>query len=102
MMSEETRNDAAAGGERTYWLDRKGSVDKVYWSVIGVCALLFLADAFYEKHPVFEMEYVFGFYGLFGFVACVGLVLAAKELRKLLKRGEDYYGPDGGDGGSDG
>ena len=86
------------GADKTYWLDRKGSVDKVYWSVIGVCVLLFLADAFYEKHPVFEMEYVFGFYGLFGFAACVGLVHAAKGLRKLLKRDEAYYDPHGGGG----
>ena len=34
---------------------------------------------------------MFGFYAIFGFVACVGLVLAAKELRKFLKRDEDFY-----------
>lgn len=89
------------GDSPGHWLDRKGSVDKIYWSVVAVCALLFLADALYEKHPAFDVEYVFGFYGLFGFVACVGLVLAAKELRKLLKRDEDFYDrPGGDDGGS--
>ncbi len=77
--------------DKTYWLDRPGSVDKVYWTVVAICAALFLGDAFYEKHPEFEMETVFGAYGLFGFVACVFLVLAAKELRKLVKRDEDYY-----------
>ena len=81
-------------GEKRYWLDDPKNVDKVYWSVIVVCALLFLLDAFYEKHPVFSMEKYFGFYGIFGFVACVGLVLAAKELRKLLMRREDYYDSD--------
>lgn len=79
-------------GEKKYWLDDRHNVDKVYWGVVAVCAALFLADAFYEKHPYFGMEYLFGFYGLFGFVACVGLVLAAKEMRKLLMRGEDFYG----------
>lgn len=78
-------------GEKAYWLDRPGSVDKIYWSVIVVCAVLFLSDAFYTKHPYFEVEKVFGFYAIFGFVACVGLVLAAKELRKFLKRDEDFY-----------
>ncbi len=86
--------------ERPRWLDRPGNVDKIYWLVVAACALLFLADAFYEKHPAFEIEHVFGFYGIFGFVACVGLVLAAKELRKLLMRGEDHYDAD--DGGKDG
>lgn len=88
-------------GEKTYWLDKRRNVDKVYWAVVVICVALFLADAFYAKHPSFDMEYLFGFYGLFGFVACVGLVLAAKEMRKLLKRGEDFY-KDAPDAESDG
>ena len=33
-----------------------------------------------------------GFYAVFGFVACVALVLAAKHvLRPIIMRGEDYY-----------
>jgi hypothetical protein len=34
---------------------------------------------------------VFGFYGWFGFVACVALVLIAKQLRRIVMRPEDYY-----------
>jgi len=34
---------------------------------------------------------VWGFYALYGFVACVLLVLLAKEMRKLVMRNEDYY-----------
>ncbi len=83
--------DTPRPGEKKYWLDRPENVDKIYWSVIIVCAALFLGDAFYHKHPYFSMEKIFGFYGIFGFVACVGLVLAAKELRKFLMRGEDFY-----------
>ena len=78
-------------GEREYWLDRPGSVTGVFWAVVAVCAGLLLLDFLYVKHAKFEMEYLFGFYGWYGFVCCVFLVLAAKELRKLLKRGEDYY-----------
>ncbi|MDE0812500.1 MAG: hypothetical protein OSB46_00680 [Alphaproteobacteria bacterium] len=73
------------------WLDRPGSVDIIFWILCLVCGVLFLADAFYVKHPHFEVEYLFGFYALFGFVFSVGLVLSAKELRRFLKRGEDYY-----------
>ena len=36
-----------------------------------------------------------GFYAIFGFGACVLLVLAAKALRRLLMRPEDYYAPYG-------
>ena len=78
-------------GEKKYWLDEPRNVTRLVWTLVGVCVLLFLADAIYEKHPVFAAESWFGFYGIFGFVACVGLVLAAKWLRTILMRGEDYY-----------
>lgn len=83
-------NEPAKDG-RKYWLDDPRNVTRIYWSVFVVCGLLFVADAFYHKHPHFEAESWFGFYGIFGFVACVGLVLAAKVLRLILKRPEDYY-----------
>jgi hypothetical protein len=76
---------------KQYWLDKPGSADKVYWAVCILCAALFFADAFYEKHPNFEVETWFGFYALFGFVFSVGLVLIARELRRILMRKEDYY-----------
>jgi hypothetical protein len=86
MTDHEKLDDGA-----TRWLDRSGSVDIIFWILCLVCGVLFLADAFYVKHPHFEVEYLFGFYALFGFVFSVGLVLSAKELRRFLKRGEDYY-----------
>jgi hypothetical protein len=76
---------------KKYWLDRPGSVDKVYWALCALCGLLFVADAFYEKHPHFAVEYWFGFYGIFGFIAFFGLVLLGAQLRKILMRKEDYY-----------
>ena len=39
-----------------------------------------------HEHHGFSFERWPGFYALYGFVACVALVLAAKELRKLLMR----------------
>ncbi len=76
---------------KKYWLDEKRNVAKIFWGLVLVCALLGVADFFYDKHGVFAMEDVPTFFGIFGFVVCVGLVLGAKELRKVLKRDEDYY-----------
>lgn len=56
-----------------------------------LCVIVVAADFFYDKHAYFAWERWIGFHGWFGFVACVALVLAAKQLRKLLKRPEDYY-----------
>lgn len=81
----------SAGDTRKYWLDDKRNVQKLIYAVYAVCALLFVADAFYEKHPHFQGESVFGFYALFGFAAFFGIVLAGKFLRNFIKRDEDYY-----------
>ena len=80
--------------EREYWVDRKENVDKVYWGVWVLCALLMVAEPFVHKHGDLSFENWFGFHGWFGFVACVALVLAAKLLRQILKRPEDYYERD--------
>ena len=77
--------------ERAYWLDRTENVSKVVWILAAICAALFVGDAVYHKHPHFAAEEWFGFYGICGFVACVGLVLGAKWLRTILTRPEDYY-----------
>lgn len=80
-----------AADTRKYWLDDKRNIKKLIYAVYAVCALLFVADALYEKHPHFEAETVFGFYALFGFAAFFGIVLAGKFLRLFIKRNEDYY-----------
>ena len=80
--------------EKVYWLDRTENVSKVVWILVAICAGLFIADAFYHKHAHFAAEGWFGFYGIYGFVVCVGLVLGAKWLRTILMRPEDYYDDD--------
>lgn len=82
---------APATDEKVYWLDQPGNVRKIYVGLGIVCLLLVGADVFYQKHPHFAIDGVFGFYGFYGFVSCVSLVLAAKLLRKLMMRPEDYY-----------
>jgi hypothetical protein len=79
------------GEEKKYWLDEPGNVTKIFRGLVLVCAALAAGDLFYDKHVIFPFEDVPAFFGIFGFVVCVGLVLAAKELRKILKRDEDYY-----------
>jgi hypothetical protein len=77
--------------ERAYWLDDPHNVDRIVWTVYAVCALLLGADFLIKPHGPFAIEYVFGFYGFYGFLCCFGLVIAAKGLRILVARPEDYY-----------
>lgn len=80
--------------EKKYWLDNPRNVNRLVYGLYTVCAGLFLADALYHKHVHFGFEHWFGFYAIFGFGACVGLVLTAKAMRRVLMRGEDYYRDD--------
>jgi hypothetical protein len=82
------------GGEKRYWLDQPRNVTKIVWALVAVCFGLFFADAFYAKHGEFAVEDLFAFYGVFGFVVFVGLVLVAKWMRTFLMRPEDYYDRD--------
>ncbi len=77
--------------EKKYWLDDRRNVDKIFLGLCAICGGLTLLDHFYHKNVHFSWENWFGFFGLYGFVSCVGLVVLAKLLRKVLKRGVDYY-----------
>ena len=77
--------------EKTWWLDDPRNVDKIVWTLYGVCALLMASDFLLNRHGPFEIEHMFGFYALYGFFGSVGLVLTAKQMRKILIRPEDYY-----------
>ena len=89
IQDNQTANEESPA--KRYWLDDIRNVHKLFWALVAVCALLFVSDAFYEKHVIFPFEKWFGFFGLFGFFLSFALVLTARELRKLLKRDEDYY-----------
>jgi len=78
------------------WFEK--NVDLIVRGVVGVCALLLVGDVVFHfvghKHTHFDVEGWIGFYAVVGFVSYVGLVLTAKQLRKLVMRGLDYYGED--------
>lgn len=101
MTDTPQNRDAPSSGPKKYRLDDPNNADKIYWLLITICAVLFVADLFYHKHPYFEVEGGFGFYGWFGFIACVGLVFVARQMRKLFKRNENYYDENRNLGGGD-
>jgi len=60
-------------------------------ALYAVCGVSLLLDLVVHRHVDHPWERLFGFYCLYGFAACVILVLLAKEMRKVLMRSEDYY-----------
>jgi hypothetical protein len=72
--------------------DNPKNVQRVLYGLFASLALLLALEPFIHKHPYFAWEESFGFYAIYGFIACVLLVLAAKYiLRPFVKRKEGYY-----------
>ena len=76
---------------RKYWLDSSANVSKLYRGLWALGLALLAIDLVLHKHEDFAFAAWIGFYCLFGFLACVVLVLVAKRLRRVLMRAEDYY-----------
>jgi len=84
-------------GDRRYLFDNPRNVRLVVRGLLWACILLVGLELVVHRHLSHAWEALFGFYALYGFVACVLLVLLAKEMRKMLMRDEDYYERDAGD-----
>jgi hypothetical protein len=78
--------------EKKYWLDDSRNVSKLIWGLLVTCAAVVLADLFYHKeHTEYAFQNWIGFDAGYGFLCCIFLALAAKQLRRVLMRDEDYY-----------
>lgn len=83
--------NGADGARDSGWFDEPKNVNKIVWALVALCVASVGAELFFHKHTHYGFQELPGFDALYGFIACVLLVLAAKQLRKVLMRGEDYY-----------
>ncbi len=65
---------------------------KIAYPLLGILFLLFILDLFIHKHAHYHLEGFFGFYPLFGFLACGLIIIGSKLIGKFLCKEEDYYG----------
>ena len=77
--------------DKKHLFDDPGNVKRAIYTLYSVCAIAAAADFFIARHVDHPWESLFGFYAFYGFFACVILVLVAKEMRKIVRRKEDYY-----------
>lgn len=87
--------------EKPRWLDDFQNVKKLVRVFLVICTVLALPDILvwlmpdlfhiFERHTEHPWEWLPAFFPLYGFIACVGLVLGAKEMRKVVMRKEEYY-----------
>jgi len=77
--------------EKTHVFDNPKNVKRVILFLFVICGISLGLDFVIHRHVDHPWEAMFGFYALYGFAACVVLVLIAKEMRKVIMRAEDYY-----------
>ncbi len=78
--------------EKKHLFDNPKNVSLLLLIFFVSLAVLLVPDFLVHRHTYFTWEEWPEFYPVFGFVACVVLVLVAKYiLRPLVKREEDYY-----------
>ncbi len=88
-MSSENMNDKQ--DEKIYFFDKPENVNRVLYVFYALCVILVLADFVIHRHIGLVWENIPAFYAIYGFVACVALVVVAKLIRKVVMRKEDYY-----------
>lgn len=91
-VAEQTETHPAPLAEKPGVFDNPRNVQRLLYIFYTCVLLLFATDLIYHKHAILPWEDRFGFYSLYGFVACVILVLVAKYiLRPLVMRKENHY-----------
>ena len=77
--------------EKSYLFDRPENVERLLKGFYAICILLVLVDFVIHRHIGFGWEEIPAFYAIYGFAACVVLVVIAKKMRNIVMRKEDYY-----------
>ena len=73
------------------WLERPSTVRRLWWTFVIVLAVTVALQFVIKVKGYFMVDAWFGFGAVYGFLACLLMVVFAKLLGKLLKRDESYY-----------
>lgn len=73
------------------FFDKPKNVSIILYVFYAVCILLVALDFVVHRHIYLDFEKIPTFYAIYGFVACVVLVVLAKLMRLVLMRDETYY-----------
>ena len=73
------------------FFDKPRNVSILMYSFYFICAVLVALDFVVHRHIYLDFEKIPAFYAIYGFIACVVLVVLAKLMRLVLMRSETYY-----------
>lgn len=77
--------------EKIHFFDRPENIKRLLIGFYAICILLVVIDFVVHRHVGFDWEKIPAFYAIYGFIACVVLVVLAKIMRRYVMRKEDYY-----------
>ena len=78
-------------GRDVHWLMRPRTIRALWIGFAAALAATVAAGFAVDMHPHFAIERLPAFFALYGFGACVALVVFSKLLGALLKRDDTYY-----------
>ena len=58
---------------------------------IALCGVLFITDFFVKRYIYFEVEGLYNFYSIYGFIMFSVIIFGSRFLRFLLGRPENFY-----------
>ena len=90
-MSDSHHTDQRSDQNIEHWLVRASTIAWLWRVFIVILALTVLAQFVFPIKGYFGIDGWLGFGALYGFLACLAMVLVAKALGLVLKRQENYY-----------
>lgn len=73
---------------------QSSSIWLLWAALVCVLALTVLADLSVDTHAWFGLDGTFAFNAWYGFTSCIGMIVFAKLLGRLLQRKDTYYERD--------
>jgi len=72
------------GQSSEHWLRRPATIKKLWRWGLALLVVIALLDIAVHGHAYFEIDGLFGFYSLYGLMACIAMVVIAKILGIFL------------------
>jgi hypothetical protein len=73
------------------FFDKPRNIKIIMYTFYALCIVLVALEFVVHRHIYLSFEKIPAFYALYGFVACVVLVVIAKLMRHAVMRDEHYY-----------
>ena len=73
------------------FFEKNNRLRAVLFAYIVLCVGLFIIDFFVKRYIYFEVEGLYNFYSIYGFVMFSIIIFGSRFLRFILGRPENYY-----------